>query len=74
MPTAPEIWYSAVPGVPETGPANIHFIRDIGLAFLAAGRTRAMRVRGWRRKDGRCRRSLAPPSPPVGEGVAEGDG
>ncbi|TIQ27978.1 MAG: hypothetical protein E5X48_32100 [Mesorhizobium sp.] len=37
MLTVPDFWYSAVPGVPETGPANIHFIRDIGLAFLAAG-------------------------------------
>ncbi|MDX8532112.1 hypothetical protein RFM41_06820 [Mesorhizobium sp. VK25A] len=37
MLAVPEIWYSAVPGVSETGPANIHFIRDIGLAFLAAG-------------------------------------
>lgn len=51
MLTAPEIWYSAVPGVPETGPANIHFIRDIGLAFLAAGAALLMASR--RPDDGR---------------------
>lgn len=33
---APGAWYHMVPGVTETGPANIHFIRDIGLAFIAA--------------------------------------
>lgn len=36
MLAAPELWYASVPGVTETGPANIHFIRDIGLGFLAA--------------------------------------
>lgn len=34
---APALWYATIPGVPETGPANLHFIRDIGLAFIAAG-------------------------------------
>jgi uncharacterized protein YjeT (DUF2065 family) len=33
----PDAWYATVPGVVETGPANHHFIRDIGLAYLAAG-------------------------------------
>lgn len=33
---APEAWYAFVPDVGETGPANPHFIRDIGLAFIAA--------------------------------------
>jgi len=51
MLTAPEMWYSAVPGVPATGPANIHFIRDIGLAFLAAGA--ALLMAGRRPDDGR---------------------
>ncbi|WP_144223329.1 hypothetical protein [Mesorhizobium amorphae] len=37
MLAAPALWYSAIPGVTETGPANLHFIRDIGLAFIAAG-------------------------------------
>jgi hypothetical protein len=30
----PEGWYYAVPGVVGTGPANLHFIRDIGCAYL----------------------------------------
>ncbi|RAZ90118.1 hypothetical protein DPM33_14900 [Mesorhizobium hawassense] len=47
----PGFWYSAVPGVPDTGPANIHFIRDIGLAFLAAGAALLMASR--RPDDGR---------------------
>lgn len=51
MLAVPDIWYSAVPGVPETGPANIHFIRDIGLAFLAAGTALLMASR--RPDDGR---------------------
>lgn len=37
MLVAPEHWYNTVPGVKITGPANIHFIRDIGAAFLTSG-------------------------------------
>jgi hypothetical protein len=33
----PANWYFAVPGVPDTGPFNQHFIRDIGLIFLLVG-------------------------------------
>ena len=33
----PEFWYRSIPGVADTGPMNPHFIRDIGLAFLACG-------------------------------------
>jgi|SRR5579862_1323475 len=33
----PESWYDLVPGVINTGPANLHFIRDIGCAYLMAG-------------------------------------
>lgn len=36
MLVAPEAWYAFVPDVTETGPANLHFIRDIGLAFIAS--------------------------------------
>ena len=32
----PMAWYHAVPGVVETGPANIHFITDIGFAYLTS--------------------------------------
>ena len=45
MLAAPELWYANVPGVTETGPANVHFIRDIGLAFIAAGTALFMGVR-----------------------------
>jgi len=31
---APETWYHAVPGVADTGPMNLHFIRDIGCAYF----------------------------------------
>jgi hypothetical protein len=34
MLSSPEGWYQAIPGVAATGPANVHFIRDIGCAFL----------------------------------------
>ena len=33
----PPSWYGAVPGVPETGPLNLHFVRDIGIAFGVSG-------------------------------------
>jgi hypothetical protein len=33
----PETWYRTIPGVAGTGPANLHFIRDIGCAYLVAG-------------------------------------
>jgi uncharacterized protein YjeT (DUF2065 family) len=33
---APQFWYHAVPTVPDTGPFNPHFVRDIGCAYLAA--------------------------------------
>ena len=33
---APAHWYEAVPGVTSTGPFNIHFVRDIGLVFIAS--------------------------------------
>ncbi len=34
---APGAWYASVPGVISTGPMNLHFIVDIGLAFIASG-------------------------------------
>ncbi|WP_343717391.1 hypothetical protein [Inquilinus sp.] len=37
MLVSPDGWYFAVPGVTTTGPFNQHFIRDIGLIFLAVG-------------------------------------
>lgn len=37
MLVAPMSWYLRIPGVAGTGPANLHFIRDIGCAYLMAG-------------------------------------
>ena len=36
MIAAPFHWYASIPGVAASGPANAHFIRDIGCAFLVA--------------------------------------
>jgi hypothetical protein len=37
MLAVPATWYALTPGVVMSGPMNPHFIRDIGLAFLASG-------------------------------------
>jgi hypothetical protein len=38
MLAGPMHWYQELPaGVPDTGPFNAHFVRDIGCAFLAVG-------------------------------------
>jgi len=38
MLAGPMHWYHEVPaGVPDTGPFNAHFVRDIGCAFAAVG-------------------------------------
>lgn len=37
MLAAPEAWYWHTPGVSDTGPLNLHFVRDIGAAYLVAG-------------------------------------
>jgi hypothetical protein len=35
---APAAWYRDLPaGVPDTGPLNLHFVRDIGAAFTTIG-------------------------------------
>jgi hypothetical protein len=34
MLAAPLAWYNAIDGVPDTGPFNPHFVRDIGVAYL----------------------------------------
>lgn len=35
---SPEAWYHELPAdVPDTGPLNTHFVRDIGAAFLTIG-------------------------------------
>ncbi len=37
MVAAPLAWYNALPTVPATGPANAHFIVDIGLTYITSG-------------------------------------
>jgi len=38
MLAAPASWYHGLPaGVPDTGPLNVHFVRDIGAAFTTIG-------------------------------------
>jgi hypothetical protein len=37
MLAVPAGWYDAVPSVPETGPLNPHFVRDISAAYFVAG-------------------------------------
>lgn len=34
---APEAWYWLVRGVPDRGPFNQHFLRDIGMIYLLIG-------------------------------------
>jgi hypothetical protein len=36
MLAAPHFWYQITPGVTGTGPLNVHFVRDIGAAYLIA--------------------------------------
>lgn len=44
----PTTWYAAVPGVAESGPLNLHFVRDIGLVYAVCGAALM-----WRALDGR---------------------
>lgn len=37
MTLAPETWYWLVPGVPDRGAFNQHFLRDIGMIYLLIG-------------------------------------
>jgi hypothetical protein len=39
-------WWASVPGASETGPFNLHFVQDVGAAFLTAGL--ALAARAWR--------------------------
>lgn len=54
MLVAPGDWYRAVPGVVYTGPLNLHFVRDIGCAYLVAAGGLA-----WRAWSGRAGAALA---------------
>jgi hypothetical protein len=38
MLASPASWYHGLPaGVPDTGPLNLHFVRDVGAAFTTVG-------------------------------------
>lgn len=37
MLVAPEGWYWAIPGVPDRGPFNQHFVRDLGIIYSMTG-------------------------------------
>lgn len=37
MMLTPAAWYGIIPGVPETGAFNPHFVRDIGAAYIVSG-------------------------------------
>ena len=43
----PQFFYDTVPGVQMLGPFNLHFIRDAGLSYAAAGLLLAW---GWRHR------------------------
>lgn len=43
---ASSAWWNSVPGVLDTGPFNLHFVQDVGVAFLVAGL--ALAARAWR--------------------------
>ena len=34
---APQAWYWAIPGVPDRGSFNVHFVRDIGIIYALCG-------------------------------------
>lgn len=42
-------WYGAVDGVPDTGPFNPHFVRDIGVAYLTCSLATFAALK-WRRQ------------------------
>ncbi len=46
MLVAPENWFARVPGVRHTGPLNVHFVRDVGCAYLALAVALSLAARG----------------------------
>ena len=51
---APMSWYSATPGVTDTGPFNMHFVMDIALAFAVSGAAMIYGAARWDRTAGLC--------------------
>lgn len=50
MMLAPALWYGVIPGVPQTGAFNPHFVRDIGAAYIVSGAALV-----WFARDSRAR-------------------
>lgn len=46
MLVSPHAWYGSLESVAHTGPFNVHFVRDIGCAYLAAAAGLALAA--WR--------------------------
>ncbi len=42
---APIQWFAAVDGVADTGPANPHFVRDVGITYFCAAAALALALR-----------------------------
>jgi hypothetical protein len=61
---APRSWYYGLPArIPDTGPLNVHFVRDIGAAFLTLGIAFCLPLRGPRNIEAWCwRRPASTPS------------
>lgn len=45
----PQAFYNSIPGLDLMGPFSIHFIRDVGLVYLAAGGTTIYAGLTWQR-------------------------
>ena len=48
MLAAPANWFETIPGVVDTGPFNVHLVRDVGCAYLTMGLLLALAAR-WPR-------------------------
>ncbi|NNC38343.1 MAG: hypothetical protein EX271_01365 [Acidimicrobiales bacterium] len=44
---APMAWYEATPGVAAMGPFNLHFIRDVALAYLVSALAIIWGLKKW---------------------------
>jgi len=61
---ASSTWWNSVPGVPDTGPFNLHFVQDVGVAFWWRA-WRSRHAHGGRRSGRRRLRvpAFSPPTP-----------
>jgi len=48
----PEVWYHDLPvGIPDSGPLNLHFVRDLGAAYLPTIILLVLSARRWWAKE-----------------------